>query len=96
MTPNQQRRRLSERAGTIKRIHVDRHAIAANRRLIAGGVAIEYPLSPPITVQTSRGSLKMHALRIIGDSTMVYCPFDPLPCGATLWVETTAAIEEIH
>lgn len=76
-------------AGYVKLIHVDQHAIKHNRQM---GVAQR----PPITVQTSAGSLKMMGCRIMGESELVYSYDKPLPCGAHLWVETAAEVEELY
>ena len=70
-------------AGTIKRIHVDRRVMAHN---------LKYHTSkPPITVQTSRGSVKAQRVDIQGHSRMVY-PGKQLSCGARVWVETRAML----
>jgi hypothetical protein len=71
------------RAGTIKRLHVDQRAIRAN---------IKGANLPPITVQTSKGSIKADAAEILGASRIVYRPRKPLGCGARLWIETTAEV----
>jgi len=70
--------------GTIKRIHVDRHVVARNRK--------KGESNPPITVQTSKGPHKAARVDILGLSRFVYRPEKPLACGATLWVETTAEV----
>ena len=70
--------------GTIKRIHVDRHVIAANAKHGRNDA--------PITVQTSRGPHKAYQVKIAGPSTFVYRPEKPLSCGAKLWIETHAEV----
>lgn len=70
---------LAGRDGTVKRIHVDQ------RKLRAGD-------GDPVTVQTSAGSLKAREVAIDGPSRLVFSPDNPLPCGARLWVETTAPL----
>lgn len=74
----------SIRDGLIKRIHVDKHVIAANRKHGRN--------DPPITIQTSRGSKKAFAVDIKGPSRFIYSPDKPLSCGARLWIETTAEV----
>jgi hypothetical protein len=71
-------------AGTIKRLHVDRHVMAANRKHARN--------DPPITVQTSRGSLKAHRVEVFGPSLFVHSPDKPLSCGARVWIETRALV----
>lgn len=71
------------RKGLIKRLHVDQHAIRANRK---------GEHRPPITVQTSKGSLKGFRAHIDGPSEFVYRPEKPLSCGARLWIETHAEV----
>lgn len=72
-------------AGTIKRVHVDQHVIRRNKR--------EGRADPPVTVQTSKGSLKSEEVRIDGPSVVRYTPGKPLSCGATVYVETTSSVE---
>ena len=77
------------RAGTVKRIHVDKHIIAQNRkRDPADAEAV-------ITIQTSRGPLKAHEVEVLGPSRFVYRPTKPLSCGARLWIETKAEVRII-
>jgi hypothetical protein len=73
------------RKGLIKRIHVDKHVIAANLK--------NGENNPPITIQTSKGPLKAHDVIIKGDSRTMYHPNNPLKCGARLWTETTAEVQ---
>lgn len=70
------------KAGTIKRIHVDKRVIMANLKHGRN--------DPPVTVQTSKGSVKTYGVTIFGPSRMVYSPDKPLSCGARLWLETHA------
>lgn len=72
-------------AGTIKRLHVNRHVIAANRK--TGKRA------PALTIQTSKGPFRGQVVIINGPSQMVYDPDNPLSCGAVAWVETTAEVQ---
>ena len=68
------------RVGLIKRIHVDQHRIKARD-------------PRPLTVQTSRGSVKAARIVVNGPSEIVYRPEHPLNCGARVWIETHAAVD---
>jgi len=72
------------RQGTIKRLHVDKRVITRNRT--------HGTQDPPITVQTSAGSLKAFEASWDGPSKMMYSPDKPLGCGARLWIETRAKV----
>lgn len=72
------------RAGLLKRIHVNQHAIRRNRKL---GTQ-----DPPITIKTSRQNIKAVDVEIDGPSRLVYSPEKPLSCGARLWIETRAEV----
>lgn len=80
-------------AGTVKRLHVDRHIVTKNRKLGTN--------EPAITVQTSKGPLKARRVSILGPSEFEQSgglpPYDikPLSCGARLWIKTRAALEVI-
>jgi hypothetical protein len=67
------------------RIHVNQHAIRANRK--DGGHR------PVISVKTYRSNRYAHGVVIHGPSRLVYRPDRPLPCGARLWLETDAQVE---
>lgn len=75
------------REGFIKRIHVDQHAIRANIK-----AKTRRGMRPPVTVQTSAGSLKGWTVEVGGPSTVIYRPDSPLSCGARLWIETTSVV----
>ena len=68
-----------------KRIHINQHVIRSNTRNDKN--------DPVITVKTSRDNIYCHAVKILGESTVVYSPDKPLSCGAKVWIETTADIE---
>jgi len=72
-------------AGTIKRLHVDKHVIASN---LKHGTDL-----PPLTVQTSKGPHKARTVKINGPSEFFYRPEKPLSCGARAWIETHAEVE---
>mgnify|MGYP003125326491 FL=1 len=68
-----------------KRIHINQHVIRSNTKNDKN--------DPVITVKTSRDNIYCHSVKILGESTVVYSPDKPLPCGAKVWIETTANIE---
>ena len=71
---------LASTEGYIKRLHVDKRMIAQRA-------------PNPVTIQTSKGSIKATRVKVLGPSEFVYEPEDPLSCGARLWIETRAALE---
>ncbi len=71
--------------GRIKRIHVNRHVIASNRK--------HGQNEPVLRVKMGRDNFKGHEVEINGPSVVIYSPDKPLSCGATLWIETTASVE---
>jgi len=75
---------LASEEGRIKRLHVDKHVITANRKY-----GTDYP---PITVQTSAGPLKATRVYVDGPSEFIYDNENPLSCGARLWIETKAPL----
>jgi len=75
------------RAGTIKRIHIDRHAIAFNRKYAVPG---KPDWKPVITIQTSKGSIKARVVTF-GAGRMVQ-GLKPLGCGARIWIETQSEV----
>lgn len=70
------------------RIHVDQHAIRANRK---NGTD-----EPVISVKTYRSNTKAHEVEILGPSRVVYSPNKPLSCGARVWLETEAEVRVIR
>ncbi len=68
----------------LKRIHVNRHHIAANRK--DGGSRLIY------TVKTYKKTYPAHEVWIYGQSKMVDGQTKPLNCGAVAWVETHAKV----
>lgn len=67
------------------RIHVNQHLIRANAK--DGGDR------PVLTVKTYKANLKAKSVTILGPSTVVYSPDDPLACGARVWIETEAKVK---
>jgi len=49
-------------------------------------------LEPVITVKTYKSNDYGYKVMIHGDSSVVYSPNKPLPCGARVWVETEAPV----
>lgn len=78
------RAKLAQRQGTLKRIHVNKHIIAANAKHGRD--------DPAITVQTSAGSYPCREVTWDGPSIMVHDADHPLSCGAKVWIETRAAL----
>ena len=68
----------------LKRIHVNRHVIASNRKHGRN--------EPVVRVKVGRENLKGSRVEIAGPSVVIYSPDKPLSCGATLWIETNAAV----
>jgi hypothetical protein len=70
--------------GRIKRIHVNKHVVAGNRK---HGVN-----NPPLTVKVGRDNFRCHDVEVLGPSAVIHSPEKPLKCGAVIWMETTAAV----
>lgn len=68
-----------------KVIHVNRFAIERNHKLQLDDA--------PLIVRTYKGAVRCHRVQINGPSTLVYNEKKPLPCGARVWLETTAPVE---
>lgn len=83
-SPVSKRMSMAHRGGIVKRIHVNKHVIAANAK---NGTN-----DPAITVQTSAGSFTCRRVDWEGRSTMVHDAEHPLSCGAKVWIETEAAL----
>lgn len=71
----------------MKRIHVNQNVIRHNK---AYGNKL-----PAIRVEHGLRTVYCMEVRIKGESTLVYRPDSPLPCGAKLWIETEADVEYI-
>jgi hypothetical protein len=81
------RKALAQRAGILKRIHVNKHVIAANAKHGRN--------DPAITIQTSAGSFTARKIEWTGRSVMIHDAEHPLSCGAKVWIETTAAVHVV-
>ena len=68
-----------------KIIHVNQHVIKANKKSGAR--------DPVLTVKTRLSNTYAHSVLVSGPSRIVYSPDKPLPCGATVWIETLADVE---
>jgi hypothetical protein len=71
-------------AGRLKRIHVNKHVIAANAKHGRN--------DPAITIQTSEGPFTCRRVAWDGHSVMVHDAEHPLSCGAKVWIETHAKL----
>lgn len=66
------------------RIAINRHVIRSN--------TLHGTNLPPITIyRGGRPIDRGHWVSIPGASWMLYCPNDPLKCGARVWLETAYA-----
>jgi hypothetical protein len=68
----------------LKRIHVNQHVVKSNKK--------HGKTDPALTCKTSKANHKGDEVEIHGVSRIVSQPGHPLPCGATVWVETTARV----
>ncbi len=71
-------------AGTLKRIHINRHVIRDNKR--------RKKKLPPFRIKTSKENIVCMRLIVVGMTEFIYSPDKPLKCGATAWVETREKI----
>ena len=68
----------------VKRIHVNKQVIAANRK---------YGRNDPVITIKHRGTnTYCHEVEILGPSKVIYRPEKPLNCGARVWIETYSDI----
>lgn len=65
-------------------IHVNQHVIKRNSKLGEN--------NPVLTVKTYNSNTYAHEVEIQGPSRIIYSPDKPLPCGARVWIETTAPV----
>lgn len=66
-------------------IHVNQHNIKHNRK--------NNDDLPVLTVKTYKSNTYAHAVKIHGESEIVYSPDKPLSCGAHVWIQTQAEVE---
>ena len=48
---------------------------------------------PAIVIRDGSRKFLAHSVDIKGPSKIVYRPYNPLPCGARLWIETDAELD---
>lgn len=70
--------------GYIKRIHVNKHVIKANKKTGSN--------DPVLTIKTTKNNIKANHIMIGDNVRLCYAPESPLACGATIWIETTEEI----
>lgn len=65
-------------------VHVNRHVLTANRK--------HGQRTPPIAVRKTKSAPATYVSEFVaeGKIRVVYSPDKPLPCGATVWIETSA------
>jgi len=68
-----------------KIIHINQHIIKRNKKT--------GEREHPITCKTYKSNNVASSLRISGPAKIVYRPDKPLPCGATVWIETNSEVE---
>ena len=73
----------------IKRIHVNRHNIAYNKRHKDDPDFVE---RMPFTVKTYKDNYKTDYVECLDHVRLVYQPDKPLPCGAVAWMETKGRV----
>ena len=79
-------RKRVEPTNNKKKIHV-------NQLMIRQNLKNPNNPKPPITIQTSKGSIRASEIDIEGESKLVYNNENPLSCGARLWIETNGKIK---
>ena len=73
----------------LKRIHVNRHNIAYNKRHKDDPDFLE---RMPFTVKTYKDNYKLDYVECLDRVRLVYQPDKPLPCGAVAWMETKGRV----
>ena len=69
----------------LKRIHVYRHIIAANKK--------NDRTDPALSIVEGGKTTHAYPVEIDGPSAQIYSPEKPLSCGATVWIETRSEVE---
>lgn len=67
-------------------IHVDQAVIRRNRKTGTN--------DPPLIIRTYRGTRRAQTIKINGPCEIKHSPHKPLKCGARVWVETQAAVND--
>jgi len=70
------------------RIHVNRHIIDRNRK--------QGENEPPLSIKQRGKTYRAHTVEVLGPSTIVHNPMQPLACGAKVWIETTSELAFTH
>ena len=68
-----------KRCDKITRIHVNKPQINHNRK--------HKTLEPVITIRQGSRKTSCHIAEVKGSCRVVYQPYNPLPCGAVVWIE---------
>jgi len=68
-----------------KKIHINQHVIKANAKHNIN--------EPVITVKTYKDNTYGHKVYVDGPCVIKYNPYKPLPCGATVWIETESQVD---
>ena len=71
-----------KRQRALTRININRHKIKANQNKSKSEQV------PVISVKTWQENRYGYEAQLTGPSRIVYRPESPLPCGATVWIET--------
>jgi hypothetical protein len=66
------------------KIHVNQHKIKSNKK--------HGKNEPVLTVKTYKSNTLTNEVYIEGPCKVVYSPNKPLPCGATVWIETESHV----
>ncbi|NEQ37613.1 MAG: hypothetical protein F6K40_15615 [Okeania sp. SIO3I5] len=76
------------------KIHVNQHFIKANaKRIKYDPLMTPDQLIPVVSLkQTNRDDMG-YQMVLDGPCRIVYKPYDPLPCGAHLWIETDKSVQ---
>ena len=69
----------------LKRIHVNKHNIAYNKKHTHDS---DFEERMPFTVKTYKDNYKLDYVECLDRVRLVYSPDKPLPCGAVAWMET--------
>jgi hypothetical protein len=83
-------------SGRLTRIHVNQHIIKANQKVIRESEedGLTRIIQPVLTVKDYKDNRRgFQAVIGDGDVRVVYSPLKPLPCGATVWIETRLPVE---
>jgi hypothetical protein len=74
----------------LKRIHVNRHNVAYNKKHTHDS---DFEERMPFTVKTYKDNYKTDYVECLDHVRLVYQPDKPLPCGAVAWMETDGDVK---